>query len=135
MATGYDYLLLKGLPGSETEIIGQLDGTMTVININPEITNKANGGSPDYLGVAVGRQVTFAGTYTQINTSLLNEVKAQVESGAKENYLIQGLDGEEWSGSFIAGGRSDTAPLNGAATMAVTFSSAGGYDYTAPTNP
>ena len=89
---------MKGEVGSEEEIIGQIDGTVTVIGVNPEITNKSNDGAPEYLGMNVGRQVTFAGTLTQINTALGNEVKAAIESGALARYTIRALDGEEWSG-------------------------------------
>lgn len=130
-----DYVIKAGVTGSQTEIIGQLDGTITVGGVNPDITNKANGGAIKQLGCSVGKQVVFAGTFTQINDSAINALKALVESGEEGDFVVCGLYDEEWSGKFTLGSRSDSAPLNGAATMAVTFSSSGGYAWIPPTDP
>ena len=134
MAGSNDYVVKAGV-GVTTEILGQLDGTMTLNGAPVETTNKASGGYIEFLDAFVaGKQVTFAGNFNLINDAGQNAIKAAMESGVQTEFTVEtGVGGESWEGSFVVTGRSDSAPLNGVPTMAVTFSSSGVYTYTAPT--
>lgn len=137
MAGSNDYVIKAGTGGAQTDILGQLDGTMTLNGAPVETTNKASGGYIEYLDAfTAGKQITFSGNFNLINDDGQNTIKADIESGVQADYTIEtGVGGESWTGKFVVSGRSDSAPLNGVPTMAVTFMSSGVYTYTAPTNP
>ena len=129
------YVIKAGTGGSEVDILGQLDGTMTLNGAPVETTNKASGGYIEYLDAfTAGKQVQFAGNFNILNEAGQNTIKEDAESGVQADYTIEsGSGGESWTGKFVVSGRSDGAPLNGVATMAVTFMSSGPYTYTPPT--
>lgn len=139
MACSNDYVIKLGLIGSETEIAGQLDGTLAVAGTRVENTNKSNGGAISYVqDCIVGKQVVFSGNFTLISDVAQNTIKAAIEAGQSVDMSVLGVDGESWSGLFAPSGRSDSTPVNGDSTMAVTFSSDGAngvYSYVAPTAP
>lgn len=134
MSNGNMYLIKKGAVGSEVTVAGQLEGSLALGGTPVETTNKSSGGFIEYLdGFRAGKQVVFTGSFTLANDALLNEIKEAAESGLQEEYVIEsGVGGESWAGKFVVA-RSDTAPLNGSSTMAVTFSTSGAYDYNKPT--
>lgn len=135
MAGSNDYVIKAGAGGSEVDILGQLDGTMTLNGAPVETTNKSSGGYIEYLDAFMaGKQIQFAGNFNLINEAGQNTIKGDIESGLQADYTIEtGVGGESWTGKFVVSGRSDGAPLNGVPTMAVTFMSSGEYTYTAPT--
>jgi hypothetical protein len=135
MAGSNDYIIKLGADGSELVVGGQLDGTMTKNGAPVEITNKANGGNITYLnGFVAGDQVAFAGTFTLLAETVQNTIKAAINSGTQIPGVVEtAVGGEKWQcDTWSVTGRSDAAPVNGAAAMSVTFSTSGAFSYTAP---
>ena len=131
-----DYILKLGASGSELVIAGQLDGTMTKNGTLVEITDKSDGGNIKYLnGFVAGDQVSFAGTFTVLAETVQNTIKAAEASGTQIAGVIEtAIGGEKWQcDTWAVTGRSDSAGVNGAAQMSITFSTSGAFVYTAPT--
>jgi len=135
MAGSNDYVLKMGASGSEVVVSGQLDGTMTMNGAPVETTNKASGGYIEYLaGFVAGKQITFAGTFTLLNTADQLTLKNAIENGTQIAGIVEtGTGGESWQcDTWSISGRSDAAPLNGIPQMSLTISTSGIYAYTAP---
>tara|TARA_R110000851_G_scaffold167578_1_gene313255 strand:- start:697 stop:1104 length:408 start_codon:yes stop_codon:yes gene_type:complete len=130
-----DYILKLGASGSEAVIAGQLDGTMTKNGTLVDITDKSDGGKVKYLNSFVaGDQVSFAGTFTVLAETVQNTIKAAEASGTQIAGIIEtAIGGESWQcDTWAVTGRSDSAGVNGAAQMSITFSTSGAFTYTAP---
>ena len=136
MANGNTYLLKVGSTGSEEELVGQMDGTMTDASVLVANTNKSTGGAITYIDGAFAQQITFAVTLTMLSDDGQAEMKGKMATGSDFSAKIEtGIDGESWAGAWKATGRSDTAAMNGDSTMAITIMSNGAPTYTAPTTP
>ena len=137
MSCSNTYIIQLGTVATPVAIAGQLDGTMTLGGTRVDNTNKANGGGISYVqDCIVGKQVVFAGNFTLVEDAAASTIKAAIEAGASIEMSILGFDGESWEGLFAPMSRSDSAPLNGDSTMAVSFNSDatnGVYTYVAPT--
>jgi hypothetical protein len=136
MAGSNDYILKLGADGSEAEIAGQMDGTMTVGGAPVEITNKSNNGHITYMeDFVAGKQIVFAVNLTLLSEAVQNSIKAAVESGGQLPGVVEtGVGGEQWQcDNWVFTGRSDGAPVNSSAQMSVNVMTSGAYAYTAPT--
>ena len=125
---GSDYYIMTGDTGSETQLIGQLEGTMTLGGEPIDVTNKS---SQDYVelfdGVTTSKQVVFSGSLHYNNDAAFETVRAAAFSGAHINAVVKcGGSGETLTAEFAVSGLSDTAPVDGTAvTTSLTFSSSG----------
>lgn len=125
---GSDYYIMTGTSGSETQLVGQLEGTMTIGGEPIDVTNKS---SQDFIelfdGVTTSKQITFSGSLHYNSDAGFEAVRAAAFSGSHINAVIQcGASGETFTGNFQVSGVADTAPVDGTAvTTSVTFGSSG----------
>lgn len=125
---GSDYYIMTGDTGSETQLIGQLEGTMTIGGEPIDVTNKS---SQEFIelfdGVTTSKQITFSGSLHYNNDAAFEAVRAAAFSGSHINAVVKcGESGETYTGNFQVSGVSDTAPVDGTAvTTAVNFGSSG----------
>jgi len=133
MGLSNSYVFKIGASGSEAEIAGQLDGTMTMNGSPVDVTNKANGGNIEYYpDFVAGKQISWAVTFTAADNVQLNTIKAAIEAGTLvAGNIVSGDGAEEWQcDTWSISGRSDTASVNGVTQLACTFNTSGSYTYT-----
>lgn len=134
MAIANTYVFKSGATGSEANVAGELDGSMTMNGAPVEITNKASGGyieyEPDFIA---GKQISFSVTYTATDETEQNKIKSAAETGELLPGIIEGVGGETWQcDTWSFTGRSDAAATNTSVQMSLTINTSGAYVYTAP---
>ena len=128
---GTSVVILKGA----TEVVGQMDTTMTVGGTLIDISNKSAGDFIKSLdGELSGKQLTFAGTIIYNDDTIYQTVRSDSFSGTQGTYSIVFPNGEEIEGTFTPNGLSDTIGHGTAISSTINFLSSGTYTRTAPTS-
>ena len=124
---GIDYVFVLGTsPG--VQVVGQLEGTLTVGDEPVDATNKSGAGWIESLdGATTSQQVVFTGSIHYNTNADFETIRAAAFDGTHlDGGIVAGASGETLYGKFQAHGLSDTAPVDGSpVTTSITFSSSG----------
>jgi len=126
---GTKVLIKKGA----TEIIGQMEATMTFNGTPIDISNKSHQDWVTLLdGELAGKQMQLSGTLVYNSDVTYKGVRADALTGAQSAYSIAyGDTGELFSASMVPNGLSDALPMGDKVTTSLTFLSSGEVTHTA----
>lgn len=121
-----------------SEIVGQMEATLTVNGAPIDITNKS---SNDFItlmnGELSGKQLSIAGTLIYNNNAVYRQVRADALTGTQDTYTVEyggsGGDGgtdEQFSALMVPNGLSDALPQGDKVTSSITFLSSGAFTHT-----
>lgn len=119
-----------------SEIVGQMEATLTVNGTPIDITNKS---SNDFVtlmnGELAGKQLQIAGTLIYNNNTVYRTVRANSLDGTQDTYSVEytgsgGSTNESFSATMVPTGLSDSLPMGDKVTSSITFLSSGAFTHT-----
>lgn len=121
---GTDIIIQK--TATPTEIVGQMEATLTMNGTPIDISNKSNGDFITLLdGEISSQQIVLAGTIVYNDDANFEAMRAEAFTGTQDDYTITYPSGESYTGKFVPSGISDALPHGDKVTTTFTLSSSG----------
>ena len=121
---GTDIIIQK--TATPSDIVGQMEATMTMNGTPIDISNKSYGDFVTLLdGEVSSQQIVLTGTIVYNDGDNYEAIKAEAFTGTQDDYTLTYPSGEAYTGKFVPSGISDALPHGDKVSTTFTLSSSG----------